>query len=58
MTAGRVRLSSLGAGAIVLAFVLLLGRRPGGFVVFLLVGIALLWYGRRQRERDAGPDED
>jgi len=56
--AGRVRLSSLGAGAIVLAFALLLGRRPAGFLVFLLVGIALLWYSRRQREQDAGPDED
>jgi membrane protein implicated in regulation of membrane protease activity len=58
MTAGRVRLSSLGAGAVLLAFVLLLGRRPGGFVAFLLVGIALLWYSRRRREQDAGPDED
>lgn len=58
MTAGRVRLSSLGAGAIVLAFVLLLGRRPGGFLVLLLVGIALLWFSRRQRDGDPGPDED
>lgn len=53
---GRFRTSSWGSGAIILAFLLLLFHRYGDGLLFLVIGAALLWYGRRQREareRDA-----
>ena len=56
---GRFRSSSLGSGAIILAFLLLLLHRYGTGLLFLVVGAALLWYGRMQREareRAAGSD--
>ncbi len=47
---GRFRASSLGSGAIILALLLLVLHRNGTGLLFLVVGGALLWYGRMQRE--------
>ena len=47
---GRFRSSSLGSGAIILALLLLILHRYGTGLLFLVVGAALLWYGRMQRE--------
>lgn len=46
----RFRTSSLGAGAIILAVFLLILHRYGTSLLFLVVGVALLWYARLQRE--------
>jgi len=45
----RFRASSLGAIAIVLAFVALLLRRPSWFILLLALGAGLLWSARRRR---------
>jgi len=47
---GRFRASSLGSGAIILALLLLILHRNGTGLLFLVIGGALLWYGRSQRE--------
>ncbi|MEJ2292621.1 MAG: hypothetical protein P8Y05_13035 [Deinococcales bacterium] len=47
---GRFRSSSLGSGAIILAFLLLLLHRYGTALLFLVIGAGLLWYGRMERE--------
>jgi hypothetical protein len=47
---GRFRASSLGAGAVILALLLLILHRFGTFLLFLVIGIGLLWYGRIQRD--------
>jgi len=47
---GRFRASSLGAGAVILALLLLVLHRNGTGLLFLVIGGALLWYGRIQRE--------
>ncbi len=47
---GGFRASSLGAGAIILAFLLLLFHRYGTGLLFLVVGAGLLWYSRMERE--------
>ena len=51
---GRFRASSLGSGAVILALLLLVLHRNGTGLLFLVVGGALLWYGRRQREAQEG----
>ena len=47
---GRFRASSLGAGAVILALLLLILHRFGTFLLFLVIGVGLLWYGRIQRD--------
>jgi len=49
----RFRASSWGAGAIILAILMLILHRFGTFMLFLVIGGGLLWYGRQQREAGA-----
>lgn len=58
MSGRRFRASSWGAAAIILALVLLILHRFGSFLVFLVIGAGLLWYGRQQREAGAGEGTD
>jgi membrane protein implicated in regulation of membrane protease activity len=55
---GRFRASSLGSGAVILALLLLVLHRNGTGLLFLVVGGALLWYGRRQREAQEREGDD